>query len=499
MKWGQAVAIVVAAAAVRLLVAAFIPLFPDETYYWEWSRRLAAGNFDHPGGIAAIIRAGTSLGNSLGGGTAAWWVRLFPVLSGFVGSLATVATARRLAGDRAALHAAIAVTVLPLAAAGLVLATPDAPLLAATAVGMYLVVRAVQSPVRSAESLGWWTLAGLALGAAFSSKYTSILLPVGVVIAVVARSSLRSRFREPGPYVACIVATLVFVPVLAWNARHGWMSFTFQMQHGLGGSPGLPFKRELDLLGGQAGLASPILFVLMIVAVVRALRAADDASFVTAMVGTVTFGFFVLSALRRPVEANWPAPAYIAAIPLLAAAVWSTSSRRWLTAGYWLAGVLSAVVYLHAVTGRVLPIPARRDPIARADGWDELANRAKETQSAAATASGTHAWLGADRYQDASEIAFHDPEHPTVFSVNLSGRSNQYDLWPGFAAIASRGDDLVLALDETDGVHSTVTRLAPYFAHVQRGELVVLARRGDIITRRRLWILSEWRGGWPNA
>ncbi len=495
----RAVTVVIAAAVVRLVVAAFIPLFPDETYYWEWSRHLAAGYFDHPGGIAALIHAGTTLGESLGTGTSAWSVRLFPVLAGFVGSLAAVATARRIGDDGAARHAAIAVTVLPLAAAGLVLATPDAPLLAATAVGMYLVVRAVQSPPRTRESLAWWTLAGLALGAAFLSKYTSILLPVGVVVALASRSSLRARFAESGPYVACVVAVLVFVPALAWNAHHGWMSFTFQAQHGLGASPGLPFKRELDLLGGQAGLASPILFVLMVVAVVRALRGIDDASFVLAVVGAVTFGFFVVSALRRPVEANWPAPAYIAAIPLLAATAWSGGSRRWLTAGYWLAGTLSAVVYVHAVTGRILPIPARRDPIARADGWDDLANRAVEVQRSAAAASATRAWLGADRYQDASEIAFHDPAHPVVFSVNLSGRSNQYDLWPGFAATASVGDDLVLALDETDGVHSTVARLAPYFTRVERGALVALARRGDVITRRRLWTLSGWKGGWPGA
>ena len=108
---------------------------------------------------------------------------------------------------------------MPLAAAGLVLATPDAPLLCATAVGLYAIVRAVESPLHSVSSHVWWLITGLALGAAFSSKYTSILLPVGVTLAVLTRGSLRARLGEAGPYVACVAAVIVFVPVLAWNCE----------------------------------------------------------------------------------------------------------------------------------------------------------------------------------------------------------------------------------------------------------------------------------------
>src|SRR6185503_19654247 len=151
-----------------------MPLFPDETYYWEWSRHLAAGYFDHPPAIPLLIRGGTEV---FGGSP--FGVRFFPVIAGLVASLAVTATARRLGGDRAALIAAVVITCLPLAAAGLVLATPDAPLFAAASLALYAVVRALQSPVRSRASLRWWIAAGIGLGLAFSSKYTSILLPVG--------------------------------------------------------------------------------------------------------------------------------------------------------------------------------------------------------------------------------------------------------------------------------------------------------------------------------
>ena len=53
---------------------------------------------------------------------------------------------------------------MPLAAAGLVMATPDAPLLAAVAIGLWAVVHAIEHPRRSMAEIGWWCVAGVALG-----------------------------------------------------------------------------------------------------------------------------------------------------------------------------------------------------------------------------------------------------------------------------------------------------------------------------------------------
>jgi hypothetical protein len=41
--WRAAVLVTWLATLVRLLFAIWLPLFPDETYYWEWSRHLAGG------------------------------------------------------------------------------------------------------------------------------------------------------------------------------------------------------------------------------------------------------------------------------------------------------------------------------------------------------------------------------------------------------------------------------------------------------------------------
>ena len=490
----MAAGVLVAGVVVRSLFAALIPLFPDEAYYWEWSRHLAAGYFDHPPGIPLLIRGGTALFGDIALG-----VRVLPVVAGLVAAVATTAVAARFGGRQAALRGALIITLMPLAAAGLVLATPDAPLLATTALGVYTVVRALLQEPGSRASLGWWSLTGIALGLSFCSKYTSILMPVGVVIAVLWRSTLRVRLREPGPYVACVLAALIFLPVLRWNAAHQWLSFGFQIHHGLAPAAHrdvfAPLKRLGDLIGGQAGLVSPILFVLFVTAVARSLRrSASDASFTLAMIAAFAFLFFCYIATRQRVEANWPAPAYIAAIPLLASLDLSRLIDKWLRGGLWLAAALTVLIYLHASLG-ILPLPPRKDPMARSAGWADLGAATAATMRDLGGVG--RSWAGADRYQDAAELAFNIPNHPTTFSLNFAGRGNQYDLWPGFARTARPGDDLVLAVDETPDVHPAVARLSPYFRSVSRDRLVELRSRHGVVADRRLWVLRGWTGGWP--
>jgi len=137
----------------------------------------------------------------------------------------------------------------------------------------------------------------------------------------------------------------------------------------------------------------------------------------------------------------------------------------------------------------------RRDPIARGAGWERLAASADST----GRALGARVWFGADRYQDVSELAYHLPDRPEVVCVCLTGRHNQYELWPSFTSRAARGDALILALDERPQgvVHENVARLAPHFTHVQQGALAPLLRGGDTVTVRRLWVLEGYIGGWP--
>jgi hypothetical protein len=477
-----ALMVVTIAAAVRLLLAATVPLVPDETYYSEWSRRLASGYFDHPGAIAHLIRAGTAVA-----GVTPLGVRLGAVVAGWLTSVCLVILAQRLSNGAGALRAAVIITCMPLAAAGLVLATPDAPLLLAVAATLLFLDLAVTSEPGSRRSLGWWIAAGAALGLAFDSKYNAVLLPLGALIGLLVYAPLRRQLRTPGPYLAAFIALLTFAPVIAWNAGHDWVSFRFQLSHGLGQGHGSAFIREASLLGGQLGLVSPILFVLLAVVVCRALVSSTPRRALLASIAATTFLFFCWSALSRPAEPNWQAMAYVPAIAVLASYGGGLRWRRWLGAACALGAVMVAAVYLQAMTP-FLPLDAAHDPTARGTGWDSIASR---MNTAAGATSAPRVWFAANRYQDASEIAFHLPDHPVAFSLNIASRPNEYDIWPSFAASAHRGDDLVLVLiPPAPGRPNTViSALRPHFATAAR---VATVHAADLV--REVWVMREWRG-----
>jgi 4-amino-4-deoxy-L-arabinose transferase-like glycosyltransferase len=407
---------------------------------------------------------------------------------------------RGVAGAQSAMRAAILMAVVPIAALGLVLATPDAALFAAAVLALMGVERALAAPLKSRRGFWWWTLTGVSLGAALFAKYTAILFPFGLLVAFIIHPALRSRFREAGPWWAALLALLVFAPVVIWNATHNWVSFRFQLNHGFGAAPrGTVLSRELELLGGQFGLASPVLFTLMGCAVLIALRDGwraraqarpEDIStrrFALAITSIVPLAFFAVSAVRRPVEANWPALMYPSAMLLLA-----SETNAWLRGRWWRGGVAFAMALLIVVSVQawrpVLPLDPRRDLFSRSYGWSTLAAAVDSARRDPFLEGTVDRWVAADRYQDASALAFHLHDHPTVFSLNLAGRPNQFDLWKTVYDTMRPGDGMIAVFDDNPVGDTLGLRVARWFREVKRGPQVVL-RRGDApIAYRRIWL-----------
>ena len=492
---GRRTAYLVIACAVlaRVALAAAAPLTPDETYYWEWSRHLAAGYLDHPAAIALCIRAGT-----LAFGTTAIGVRAGALLAGAVASLIIVRLSGTLGGDSAMLRAAWIIACMPLAQVGLALATPDAPLLLFWALALAALVPAVRARTARSRTIAW-TIAGASLGAALSSKYTAFLLVAGVAVALCAHAEWRASLRTRGPYVALAAATIVFAPNLAWNARHGWASFAYQLAHGLAHHRGSAIAHEATLLAGQLALVTPLLLAALALATWRALHQREcPVRTMFAIVAGVTWLAFVATALRSAAEPNWQGPAYLSAIVLAASYDGGTRWRRLLRASVMLGGAVTLAISVQVLVP-FLPIAAALDPTAAGAGWSALA--ATVDGARAGAPAGSAAWVAGERYQEASELAFHLPDHPETFVVDSRGRPTQYDFRPGFAERAHAGDRLVLVLGLFTAASDdpVIAALRPYFAHVQLRAVVPLRRGTEVRAWRRVWVLDGWRGTWPAA
>jgi len=380
---------------IRWWVAAVTPLAPDEAYYWVWSRALAPGYLDHPPMVALWIRAGTMLAGSDTIG-----VRLLGPLSAALGSILLYDAAERLfPRRRAGLTAAVLLNATLMLGVGGVIMTPDTPLLFFWTTALWAGAR-----IAAGGSPAWWLAAGLFTGLALLSKYTAAFLPIGFALYILIVSPLWLRRREP--WLGGLIAGLLFIPVVVWNAENSWVGF-FRQGGRLGDwRPERAVGFLAELAGGQIGLATPGVFVLFAVGVVIAanltVRSRDPAWSLLAAMSVPPALVFLQHALGDRVQGNWPAilyPAAAIAAAGLTAPIWRKA--LWPSAGVGFA--ITAVLYAHVITA--WPSFGGRDPIARQlFGWNELAAGARTASDPAGAA-----FIAAEPYGLAAELAWASP------------------------------------------------------------------------------------------
>ena len=73
-----------------------------------------------------------------------------------------------------------------------------------------------------------WYGVGIALGLGLLSKYTIATLgPAALAFCILDRRA-RGWFLRPEPYLAVLIAVILFAPVVYWNYANDWASFRFQ-------------------------------------------------------------------------------------------------------------------------------------------------------------------------------------------------------------------------------------------------------------------------------
>ncbi|EHH68621.1 glycosyltransferase family 39 protein [Gluconobacter morbifer] len=394
-EWRLFWALLLVLMVLRLFMAAFLPLMPDEAYYWVWSRHLQGGYLDHPFMVALWIRIGTWFC-----GDTPLGVRFLGPLSVLPGSWALYHAARRLlpsivwplSGWRAALLLN-STLMLGLGAATM---TPDTPLVFFVACALYTLSRAVEPAISPLRALPWWLLTGVLLGLGFDSKYTAVLLVAALGGAVLTTARFR---RQPGPWLAIPVFLAATTPVLVWNAGHHWASFMRQGGRAGDWHPARAFQFLGELIGGQIGLATPLIFVLFGLGIMVSVRR----NRLLAWLALLPLAVFVFHAFGDRVQANWPAVLY----PVLALAAVQTGRRvKWAAAsGLFLTGL----VCLQALCS-LLPLSPHRDPVLRqTGGWNDFARQiALKARQEGATA------LVVEDYGLASELALNQTLLPVL-------------------------------------------------------------------------------------
>lgn len=358
----------------RLLFAQAVGLGVDESYMVSAGRVASLGYFDHPP-IAWWLSRGAAW---LAGSEAAVMVRLpfialFALTTWLMFRLGTVAR-----DERAGFWAAAALNMSPVF--GITSGTwvlPDGPLDCALVGAALCLAHAVQSTDRAPWR--WWIGAGLCAGLALSSKYSAGLTIAGAILFLAVSRPHRIWLRRPQPWLAGVLAALIFSPVILWNAQHDWASFAFQGAR----AAGLRFRplAPLEVLAGGALFVLPWIWAAMMPLWLRALRGGGATDRLLAFLAAPPIIVFALVAAwsSQRVLFHWAAPGYLMLFPLLGAWIADRMNQRWMrqtvaataTLALLSVAVISAHTYLDLL-GSALGRVMRKDPTIEGVDWTSV-------------------------------------------------------------------------------------------------------------------------------
>lgn len=212
--------ILIAASALRFPGLADLPLIGDESYYWLWSRQPDWSYYDHPAGVALLVRASTAIG-----GPGHLGVRWLNALVGTASVFFAWLAGRRILSDQAGLVAAAALAFgAPYILTSRFVYTNTLPLLLVL-INLLAFWRMTQEPTGPRQGL----LFGLSMATLFNTKYVGYVYALSLTVAVLIdhRALLGTRRL----WIGAVIASLGLLPVLLWNLEHDWISFRWQLSH----------------------------------------------------------------------------------------------------------------------------------------------------------------------------------------------------------------------------------------------------------------------------
>ncbi len=474
--------LLVVTTAFRLFYIQQIELAPDEAYYWTWARHLQWGYYDHPSMTGFLIWISTTLA-----GQGEFGVRVVWVLMGAMVSFLLYLTGKMMfRSERAGFYSALLMNVILLASAGAIVATPDGPQALFWVLAVFCVFQAV-----SGKGVRWWYFTGISLGLGLLSKYTMILIAPCILFFLLSSPEGRGWLSRKEPYLALLLGLVIFFPVILWNAQNDWISFRFQLSHGLAAKKAAGLRYFGEYWAGQAGVISPLMFLALLWAMAKSalqgFRLKKNHLLLLFWTSAPILLFFAYTSLRSRVEANWPAPAYFSAVIALAG-ISSAEWPGWKIGKRALAWAACVSAFLFTLAAHVQPIHAvvpirpAKDPTSQVRGWRGLGDRLQE---AAGPEKGV--FLITPRHQLVGEGMFYTRGKIPIYQWDAPHRIQ--NLSPANSPPA--GSQAVFF---SEGGNEIPKNLEALFDSCEKLEPYVVRRNSSVIRTHPIWKCTGFKG-----
>ena len=350
--------LVFASLVLRVLTAVLLELTNDEVYYRLYALFPDWSHYDHPpmlGWMIQLFSHDLVFDDAL-------FVRLFSLASGVANLILAFKIGERIHGAAAGYAAALLMVASPYM--GLIVSTmamPDTPLMFFWLLALHDAVRFFSPRDDGKSTRNSLLRVGLWIGLAGLSKYTAAFLWVGTGLYVLLYD--RKTLKSWHPYVAVLITAVCFVPVVAWNASKGFVSFAFHGER-VGFFDGFDIVRFLTEIAGEMLYANPFVFVAVFCALIAGVRTRGERNctfsctfrrLFTCIALPFLVTFWLVSFGHRLLP-HWTSPAYVTLIFPAAAFIaerYATGRRGWFKSLNVAAVVFVAIWVLVLVQAKV--------------------------------------------------------------------------------------------------------------------------------------------------
>jgi hypothetical protein len=299
----------------RFLILPFVGLMPQDAYYFLYGQNLSLSYFDHPGMIGYLLRLFSEIF-----GKSVFVIKLTDFTITTCTILAFYKLASYFLSEKKLERALILITTTLFVSILSFNSTPDVPLLLFWTLSLICSYKAIF------EDKKWfWIFAGIAMGLAFNSKYTALLLQFGLIAFLIFSNKYRKLLGSPWLWFSILISILVMFPVFLWNYQHDFASFTFQSSERTSSISEFKISPTnfFGAIAHQLLLLLPVLFLVIITFTFKYIKKAvlkfkipqAKTLFLLAFFIPTFVGFLSITSIYW-VKLNWMMPSYITGIIL---------------------------------------------------------------------------------------------------------------------------------------------------------------------------------------
>ncbi|MFC2110455.1 glycosyltransferase family 39 protein [Bacteroidota bacterium] len=459
----------------RLFLLPFMGLMPQDAYYHFYGENLSLSYFDHPGMIAYILRLFTTVfGKTIFVVKFAdFFVTSFTLLS-FHKLASYFLSKEKTLRALVLLGSTLFISILSFNS------TPDVPLILFWTLSLITLYKAIFQNKKY-----YWILAGVLMGLAFDSKYTALLLQIGLLLFLVFSKEYRKVLKSPWLWASLLISVLVTFPVWYWNYQNDFASFLFQSSNRTGDISKFEFKPKFlfGAIGHQLFLLLPILLCVFFNLLYKYIKKAltkfklpsSNILFLLAFFLPTFLGFFLLTPIYW-VKLNWMMPSYITGVILA-----SIFISKKLVKSHLIISIIFHILVAAEIIFYIAPIKSDDTWL----GWEELTAKTEKLQE-----SYPNTFIfSADSYKTAACMTFFTQQK--IYSQNIIGEhalhfdyiGDDLNLLKGKNALFIDSDKRLRNLDKNKKQRSD---LLSYFSEIEQLDPIFIKNGNNII--RKFWV-----------